>query len=592
VQITSAPPRPRSVHADTAFARLLVAVNGGVPLLILGWDTYRHQLGVNGVNFAIHTTGLLGLLFLLFSLTITPIRRLTGWNAIIALRRTLGLYAFFYLCVHFGIFFLFDRAGSVRSTVHEILTRRYLQIGTAGLALLVPLALTSTDAMVTRLGARRWKRLHRLTYLASSLGALHYLLLVKADVRQPLVFAAVLALLLGFRVVRSSLDAREARARHAAAVTTNAATVTTTGVRRFWSGELRVLRVVQETPDVRTFRLAAMDGGRLPFLHQPGQYLNIALTIDGERVNRSYTIASSPKESAHCEITVKRTPAGRASRYLHDVVHGGATVKVSAPAGRFVFTGVESESVLLLAAGVGITPLMAMIRCLADSAWGGSVVLIFAARRRRDVIFSDELGRLAARFSWLHVFVTLSGEEDPSWSGLRGRITAELLRSAAPDAARRPVYLCGPEAMMAETRTLLLGLGVPDAQIRTEAFVSATTTGDMPVLRSAADETPAERAMDGAPLIVANEGMPAVTFRRSMKTADLPEDRTILEAAEDAGVDIPFECRSGICGQCKTRLLAGRVTMDVEDALSATDRSRGLILACQARSAWDVAVDA
>jgi ferredoxin-NADP reductase len=267
-------------------------------------------------------------------------------------------------------------------------------------------------------------------------------------------------------------------------------------------------------------------------------------------------------------------------------------VKVSAPAGRFVFTGVESESVLLLAAGVGITPLMAMIRCLADSAWGGSVVLIFAARRRRDVIFSDELGRLAARFSWLHVFVTLSGEEDPSWSGLRGRITAELLRSAAPDAARRPVYLCGPEAMMAETRTLLLCLGVPDAQIRTEAFVSAATTGDMPVLRSAADETPAERAMDGAPLIVANEGMPAVTFRRSMKTADLPEDRTILEAAEDAGVDIPFECRSGICGQCKTRLLAGRVTMDVEDALSATDRSRGLILACQARSAWDVAVDA
>src|SRR5450432_1503053 len=105
----NAPSHPRSVHADTAFARLLVLVNGGVPLLILGWDTYQHQLGVNGVNFAIHTTGLLGLLFLLFSLAVTPIRRLTGWNPVIALRRTLGLYAFFYLCVHFGIFFLFDR---------------------------------------------------------------------------------------------------------------------------------------------------------------------------------------------------------------------------------------------------------------------------------------------------------------------------------------------------------------------------------------------------------------------------------------------------------------------------------------------------
>lgn len=584
MQTTRAPavPAHRSVHVDTGFAKVLVLVNGGVPLAMLGWDTYFQQLGVNGTNFALHTTGLLGLLFLLLSLAITPLRRLTGWNAVIALRRTLGLYAFFYLCLHFGIFFLFDRAASVASTVHEIVTRRYLQIGAAGLTLLVPLALTSTDAMVTRLGARRWKALHRLTYLATSLGALHYFMLVKADVRQPVAFAAALAVLLGFRVVVFARDSRQRREKRAG-------TPAALRASRFWSGELRVLRIVEETPDVRTFRLGMEGGAGLPFLHRPGQYLNVALLIDGQRVNRSYTIASSPTQSTTCEITVKRMPAGRASRYLHDVLREGDTVKVSAPAGRFVFTGIESDGVVLIAGGVGITPLMAIVRYLTDSSWSGRVNLIYVARRRDDVIFSEELARLQRRFSNLQVFVTLTGEEDASWAGHRGRLTTELLRTLLPEVARRPVFLCGPDGMMAETRTLLLGLGVPEVQIRTEAFVSAATAVDP---ASSPGEPIEDGAVAGTAPDLAVGRLPTVQFQRSGKTADLPPETTILEAAEEIGVDIPFECRSGICGQCKTRLLTGGVTMDVEDALSATDRSRGLILACQARSVRNVSVDA
>jgi ferredoxin-NADP reductase/DMSO/TMAO reductase YedYZ heme-binding membrane subunit len=594
VQTTSVAVRPAPARVDTAFARRLVFANAGVPIVLLGWDAYQRQLGANGVNFAIHTTGLVGLVLLLLSLAITPARRLTGWAWLIALRRTLGLYAFFYLCVHFAIFFLFDRAASVGGTAREILLRTYLQIGTLGLLLLVPLAVTSTDSMVTRLGPKRWKRLHRLTYLASAFGALHYYLLVKADVRQPLVFAGVLAVLLAFRPVEFYRDARARRAERRA----RAARPATARERRFWTGELRVLRVADETPDVRTFRLG-LDGARLPFAHEPGQYLNIALTIDGERVKRSYTIASSPTQTSYCEVTIKRTTLGRASRYVHAALHEGATVKISAPAGRFVFTGGEGDGVVLLAGGVGITPLMAIVRYLTDTGWPGTIHLVFAVRTKRDVIFSGELERLANRFPNLRRTVTLSGalspEEASTWAGSRGRISAALLARVVPEIARLPVYLCGPAGMMVETRAMLLGLGVPDAQIKTEAFESATTVSVDP-RESAIQALPVGESAENSVALAAPRGatggVPTVDFRRSMKLAELPPDRTILEVAEDAGLELPFECRSGICGQCKTRLLEGRVTMDVEDALSPADKAKGIILACQARSAGDVAIDA
>ncbi len=558
---------------DARFLRQFVLLNGAVPLALLGWDAAHGRLGVNGVNFALRTTGMLGLVFLLLSLTITPLRRLTGWNLLVAPRRRIGVYAFVYLALHFSIFFVLDRAGSVSSTVHEVLTRRYLQVGTLGLLLLVPLALTSFDAMVSRLGALRWKRLHRLAYLATAAGSLHYALLVKSDLRQPLAFAAVLAVLLGYRVVRYALDRRAAAQRAPAASTR----------RGFWSGELRVERVVEETPDVRTFRLVATDGGPLPFEAQPGQYLNLALTIDGKRVRRSYTLASSPSHRGHCEITVKRAADGYASRHLHDAVREGDVLAVSAPAGRFVFAGDGARQVVLLAGGVGITPLMSMARYLTERGWDGEIYLVFAARRAADVIFRDELAGLAARHPNLHVTVTLSQEPAESgWTGERGRISAELLRRVVPTLADGPVYLCGPDAMMVATRALLTELGVAEADVHTEAFVSPVSDvvgGEAESVRL--DEAPAPRV-----------GLVSIRFATSKRSAEVPRASTVLEAAESIGLDLPYECRSGICGQCKTRLVAGEVTMDSDNALTPGDRARGMILACQAHAKGDVVVEA
>lgn len=581
---------------DGKFAKWLVIANGLVPAALLVWDGYRHQLGVNEVNFAIRTTGLVGLVLLVLSLVITPLRKLTGWNGLISIRRNLGVLGFSYIAAHFLIFFWWDREGSVSSTLTEIVERVYLWFGFGALVLMIPLALTSTDGMVSRLGARRWKLLHRLAYPAVIGGVVHYYLLVKSDVRQPAAFAIVAGVLLLYRLVAHYVELR----REVAAARDKLAAARKAGpkpAKKFWSGELKIARIFAETHDVKTFRFVAPDGGPLPFQHVAGQYLNLNLTIDGRRVNRSYTIASSPTRAAYCEISVKRADNGYGSKHLHDTWREGSLVKVSAPAGKFVFAGHEAERVVLIAGGIGITPMMSVVRSLTDRGWRGDMYLVFSVRKVVDVVFRDELAYLQARFPNLHVKITVSNDPDATWDGARGKVTRELIAGFVPDFTRGPVLLCGPDPMMTAMRELLVGMGIPDAEIHQEAFVSppasepavASTTGN-----GASASTSAAVAASAAiaetspePGTVAN-----IKFERAGKTGELTSELTVLECAEETGVDIPFECRSGICGQCKTRLIAGKVTMEVQDALTPSDRAKGLILACQARAAHDVVVDA
>jgi ferredoxin-NADP reductase len=348
--------------------------------------------------------------------------------------------------------------------------------------------------------------------------------------------------------------------------------------RAFWSGQLKIARIFEESHDVKTFRLVAADGGALPFTHVAGQYLNLALTVDGARVNRSYTIASPPTRAGYCEISVKRGE-GPGSRHLHDAWREGDVVNVSAPAGRFVFAGDEADRVVLIAGGIGVTPMMAVVRALTDRGWTGPIDFLLSIREPRDFVFRDELAYLQARHRNLRVDVVVSRDADASWTGSRGRITRETIERFVPHLMRGPVLLCGPTPMMTSLREILVGMGVPDAEILQEEFVSR------PAVEAAQD--------DDQPAVSDGEASRAasVTFQRASRTADCA-GLTLLEVAEESGVDIPFECRSGICGQCKTTLVSGRVAMAVRDALTSSDRKRGLILACQARPIGDVVVDA
>jgi sulfoxide reductase heme-binding subunit YedZ len=190
---------------DTRFAQLAIFINSAVPLTLLGWDWYHHRLGANPTEFATRTTGVLTLLFLILSLAVTPLRKLLGLPWMIKFRRLLGLYAFFYGCVHLLTYVWFDKFFGFGSIVEDVAKRPYITIGMASFLLLAPLALTSTQKSIKRLGGKRWNRIHSLVYVAATGGVIHYYMLVKADTREPILFGVVVGLLLGYRVLNKFL---------------------------------------------------------------------------------------------------------------------------------------------------------------------------------------------------------------------------------------------------------------------------------------------------------------------------------------------------------------------------------------------------
>ena len=183
----------------TGAARVGVFLLCLTPFLKLVWDGLRDDLTANPIEDLTHRTGWWTLTLLMVTLTVTPLRRLTGWNRLIQYRRMMGLFAFFYACLHVAIYFGLDQLLSFDYILEDIAERPYITVGFTAWVLLIPLALTSTKGWIRRLG-KRWQRLHRLIYLSAALGVLHFLWLVKADVRQPLIYASVLAVLMTLRL--------------------------------------------------------------------------------------------------------------------------------------------------------------------------------------------------------------------------------------------------------------------------------------------------------------------------------------------------------------------------------------------------------
>lgn len=186
---------------STKFSKVVIFLNALVPLALLLWDVYWKRVGVNPVEFMTRTTGMLTLIFLMITLALTPARKVTGANWLMKFRRMLGLYAFFYGTLHLITYVWFDRYFNLRSVVSDVVQRPFIAIGMTAFFLMAPLALTSTNQMIKRLGGKRWAKLHRLVYLAGIAGVVHFWMLVKSDIRLPLTFAFILFLLLGYRVL-------------------------------------------------------------------------------------------------------------------------------------------------------------------------------------------------------------------------------------------------------------------------------------------------------------------------------------------------------------------------------------------------------
>jgi ferredoxin-NADP reductase/DMSO/TMAO reductase YedYZ heme-binding membrane subunit len=538
---------------DLRFAKLVVLLNALVPGAILAWDAWRGRASANPVNYGILTTGMLALIFLCLTLTVTPLRKITGFQWLFHFRRMLGLYAFFYAAVHFATFFVFDRELSVPGTLSEMVKRPYLIVGSVGLLAMVPLAATSMNYMIKRLGPKRWQALHRLAYVAAVAGAVHFYMQVKSDVRSPIAFGSVLGGLLIYRGTAFAWRQWNKKPREMVG----------------WAGALKVDRILRETWQVKTFRLAPPGGGAFPFSHLPGQYLTLTLQIGGRKVRRSYTIASSPSRPGYCEVTTKREDMGLVSRHMHDAVKVGDLLQVAAPSGKFTFTGNEANRIAMLAAGVGVTPLMSILRFLTDRNFNGRIDMLYSCKTAQDIIFREELLDLRQRFPNFHLTITLTRAEDGSWDGAVGRIDAGLLQRTIPDLTSVPFYVCGPSEMLSATTSMLRQLGVAESNIRKESFGSGFSP--------ATDDAGAAEY--------------AVTFSRSNKKAKIGGNRPILSLAEELGIEVDTECRSGICGRCKCRMTAGSVEMETQDALDAADRRNQIILLCQARAIEDVTVE-
>ena len=334
----------------------------------------------------------------------------------------------------------------------------------------------------------------------------------------------------------------------------------------FWAGDLIVDAVRDETAAVKTFRLRHPSEAAIPFRFLPGQFLTITLDQGAEVLQRCYTIASSPSESGFCEITVKRE--GAASSLLHDLLVAGSRLSVTGPLGRFTFDEDKADEIVLIAGGVGITPLMSKIRYLTSRSWKGRIDLIYSVKTSGDIIFRDELLALQRTFPALKVHLTATAP-DENWRGARGRLSGQFIRNAVPDIATRTVHICGPAAMAASVQQMLHQLGVEPSQIEVEAF------GGRPAM------SPGQDAVDCE-----------IRFARSETVAVISSPATLLDAALAAGVPLDYGCRAGVCGRCKVRIIDGEVTTDCDFVLTRAQKTAGLVLSCQSHPAGAVTLDA
>ncbi len=204
---------------DVRFYKILVATNALIPLALLAVDAWRGRLGANPIEFFLRTTGVLTLVFLVVTLSVTPLRKMFGWNSLVKYRRMLGLFSFFYGALHLLTYSVFDRGSSLSSIVGDVAQRPFIAIGMAAFFMLIPLAVTSTNGWIKRLGGKKWARLHKLTYVAAILGVVHFWMIVKSDIFYPALFGIALAGLLAYRLVKSRRSSAVKRTTPAEAAT-------------------------------------------------------------------------------------------------------------------------------------------------------------------------------------------------------------------------------------------------------------------------------------------------------------------------------------------------------------------------------------
>ncbi|MGF6261871.1 ferredoxin-NADP reductase [Paraburkholderia youngii] len=341
------------------------------------------------------------------------------------------------------------------------------------------------------------------------------------------------------------------------------------------------IRAVEETHDVKSFFFAGFDGQ--PFSFEPGQFVTLALNIDGQLVDRCYTISSPPTRPHTFSITVKRVPSGKVSNWLHDNLRPGEKVEAYGPSGAFTPTvAPNATKYLYLSAGSGVTPLMSMLRAGMDLGLDRDIVFMHSARTPLDIVFRRQLDAALLRTDRLQVYHICEGVgEEPEWTGSIGRLTQPLLEQLVPDFREREAFTCGPAGYLQSVKEMLKQGGHDPARYHQESFNFDAAEHESLHFPGSSTDTAAN--------------LPATSFvirlARSGKTFSLDGAKSILAAAKREGAKVASSCSQGMCGTCKTSIVEGTVDMKHNGGIRQREIDRGMCLICCSTPTSDVVLD-
>jgi ferredoxin-NADP reductase len=368
----------------------------------------------------------------------------------------------------------------------------------------------------------------------------------------------------------------------------------------------RCVKITPEAPDVKTYTFVSDEP--FHFAYKPGQFITLELPIDGHVLRRSYTISSSPTRPHSFAITVKRVPKGWVSNWLHEEMKVGAECMVSGPYGDFSCVDHPADHLLMISGGSGVTPMMSMLRFLADTSAPTSIVFINNVRTPADIIFEKELMDLSARFGealQLGILPT-NLPLGQAWPSLVGPWSEAALLSLAPDFMERETFVCGPPGYVEMVRGTLEQLGYPMHRFHQERFGTSVAPAtparrperppSEPVAAPVAQPMRPEPA--SPPMVAPSPASPAadtqteIVFQQSGVTVSCADGDVILEVAEQNGLALASSCRSGVCGACKIRKTEGVVQMGEQTVLNEWDIADGYVLACLGTAHGRVVIDA